>query len=409
LLTAAGRLDPQLETLGGDSWQLIFGRVQAAGDAPWWLTAGFLVAALCAWLRSDVRERVAVAWGVLAVAIGLAALASVQTVSLSGSNAESYAWVGFAVVVAQGAAIVAAGLGADGLRPFIESASFGWRQPVAAIVSAIAVVTPVAAAVWWVGVAPHGQLERATDETLPAYLFDTLKSDPQQRILVLTGDQREVDYDVLADDGFRLGDDSVDPQLGSPQLDAVVADALSSSAATSVPELVDFGVGYVMMPSPADPGLVAALDALPGLTRTSTNVEQVIGWQVDVPAGFARLLDDPGDLASAKVLGSSNGDVSADIGAGSEERQVKVAVPPDAGFEASLDGESLTRTADSEASTAFAVGSASGDLSVSAGGHRGWWLALQSLLWIVVVVLATPSMARRQGIADPAETQEALR
>ena len=121
---------------------------------------------------------------------------------------------------------------------------------------------------------------------------------------------------VLADDGLRLGDDSVDPQLGSPELDAVVADALSASPATAVPALVDFGVGYVMMPSPADPSLVTALDALPGLTRTSTNVQQVVGWQVDQPAGLARLLDDSDAPGGARVLPAPNGTVDSEIGDG---------------------------------------------------------------------------------------------
>ena len=129
LLTEAGRLDQRTETLGSDTWQLAFGRLQADGAAPWWLTAGLVLAALVAWSRADIRDRIAAAWAVLALAVGLAALTSVRTVTDAGSGVESYAWVGFSVIVAQAAAIVAAGLAADGLRPYVESASFGWRQP----------------------------------------------------------------------------------------------------------------------------------------------------------------------------------------------------------------------------------------------------------------------------------------
>ena len=409
LLTEAGRLDPLQDSLGDDTWQLVFGRLQATGAAPWWLTAGFLLAALLAWGRADIRNRIAVVWSILAVAVLVAAATSQRTVTDAGSGVESYAWVGFAVIVAQGAAIVAAGLAADGLRGYMESGSFGWRQPLAAVTSVIAVVTPIAAFGWWVVDAPHGQLERASDTTLPAYLFDELESDAQQRILVLAGDESEVDYDVLADDGMRLGDDSVSPRLGTDQLDAVIADALSASPVTAVPSLVDFGIGYVMMPSPADSGLVAALDSLPGLTRTSTNVDQVVGWQVDIPAGFARLLDDPADLAGAEVLASSSGTVSSDLAPGSDERQVRIAVPPDAGFSASVDGSVLPEGESEGASTVFTVGAADGELSIGPGGHRLWWLLLTSLAWLAVIVLATPSMAPRQGIADAPEPADEVR
>ena len=404
LLTEAGRLDARTTSLGGDAWQLAFGRLQAPGDAPWWLTAGFVLAALFAWARADTRDKVAGAWVVLAAGLVVAGVASQIKVTDQGSGVEAYAWVGFAVVVAQAAAIVAAAIAADGLRQNIISGAFGWRQPVSLVVSIVAAVTPVFGLIWWVGAAPHGDLHRANNQTLPAYLYDRLREDSQPRILVIRGDAAEVDYQVLADDGYRLGDDSVSPRLGSAELDAVVADALSSSPETAVPTMADLGIGYVMMPSPADSALVAALDGLPGLTRT-TNTRQVVGWQLDVPVGFARVLDSPDDAGAAEVFGTDAGAGSTKLGSGSVEREARIAVPPGNDFQVRYDGQMVRAAPDGTAST-YPIGPGAGDLKVSPGGHRAWWLTLEALAWLVALVLATPSIARRQGLAEVEEVEE---
>ena len=135
---------------------------------------------------------------------------------MPGSGVESYAWVGFAVIVAQAAAIVAAGLAADGLRPYIESgvlrlaAAAGCRGRVSS-----RSLTPVAACAL-VGRSSRRTVSSSAPPTRRCRPTSSTrsKSDAQQRILVINGDESEVDYEVLADDGLRLGDDSVSPQLG---------------------------------------------------------------------------------------------------------------------------------------------------------------------------------------------------
>jgi len=405
LLTEAGRLDPLSTSLQSDSWTMAFGRLAAPGDAPWWIAIGVVLAALVAWTRQDVRGKVAAGWYVAAVALTVAAIASVTTFTDPGSGVESFGWVGFPVVVAQAAAIVVAAVAADGLRDHVATATFGWRQPAAAVVTALAVASTLAGVVWWTVTDTDGDLHRASDQRLPAYLFDTLRQESQQRILVVTGDEQEVDYEVLADDGYRLGDDSVSPQLGSTRLDDVIADALSSSSPDAVPTLVDLGIGYVMLPAPVDADLAAALDGVPGLTRASTDPDQVIGWQADLPAGFARLLGSPEDAAGAEVLPSASGKVDTDVDDGTADRQVRIAAPADAGFEAHLGDREFATTDAGDGVTAFDIGAGSGTLEIAPGGHRGWWLLGQAIGWLVVIVLATPSLQRRSGLAETTDEE----
>ena len=144
-------------------------------------------------------------------------------------------------------------------------------------------------------------------------------------MLVLRGDAAQVEYDVIQDDGFRLGDDSVDPVFSTPELDRLIAAVLSEGQPADLDALADLGFGYVMLPAPYDRDVVAALDGLPGLIRSSTDPDLVVGWQLTQPTG---------------------------------------------------------------------------PTTVDPGGHRGWWLIGEGLALLVVIVLATPSARRREGIAE---------
>jgi GT2 family glycosyltransferase len=402
VLTEAGAVDPSTRALGGgDAWQALFGRLSAAGDAPWWIAVGVVMAALAAILRTDRRASVAAAWTVAATSLAVAAIASRQTVSAPGSSVESAVWLGFPVIVAQGALIVAAALAADGATGFIQSGRFGWRQPLALTSSIIAIAAPLAGLVWWVGAAPHGELARGHDTTLPAYIVDQLKSGDQERVLVLRGDKEHVSYDVVMDDGIRLGDDSVDPLFGTTALDGLVADVVSEGRASDADRLADYGIGFVMVPAPADAGLVAALDGLPGLSKASTDPDQVVGWKFDQPTGLARLRD-PARRGDGAALSTSSGSGSIAIDSSSDGRVLDLAVPADDGFTASLSGGRLA-SEQTDGGIRFAVGADGGQLEFGPSGQRWRWLAVQMLAIVVCVVLAAPSARRRHGIAEEAE------
>jgi hypothetical protein len=401
LLTEAGAIDPSTAALGDDAWQALFGRLSAGGDAPWWIGVGIVVAALTALVRTDRWAGIAAAWTVAGASLAVAAIAGGHTVSAAGSSIHSSAWLGFPVIVAQAAFIGAGALAADGATEFIQAGRFGWRQPVALLTSMVAIAAPLAGLVWWVGAAPHGELVRTSDSTLPAYIVDQLRSGHQQRVLLLSGDTDEVSYDVIMDDGVRLGDDSVDPLYGDTALDELVADVVSEGRGDDADRLADFGIGYVMIPAPADPGLVAAFDGLPGLTKASTDPGRVVGWQFDQPTGFARLRE-PAGRPSGETLSTSSGSGSADIATGADGRTLDLAAPGDRDFAASLDGARLPSQA-SAGGVQFAVGSDSGRLEFAPTGHRLWWLALQAVAIVVCAVFAAPAARRRQGIAEALE------
>lgn len=279
LLTEAGATAAAGDAGERAPWQLAFGRLGAPDQAPWWLMAGLVAAALLALLRAESRPRVAGAWAVCAIALGVAAVMSRQLAQPPGATVPGPVWLGFPVIVSQAALIVAAGLGADGLRRRRTTGSFGWRRPLGAAAVAIGVSAPVAGVVWWAGTAPHGDLHRQAAVPLPAYMADAMDAPAGPRVLVIRGTQLLISYDVLAGDGRRLGDDSVLPPLPG-QVTTTVAPLLAAGQSAGVAGLPPAGIGYVVLPRPADPGVETRLDALAGLTRVSTS-GLLSGWQVE--------------------------------------------------------------------------------------------------------------------------------
>lgn len=276
LLTEAG--STVVPGTAADSWQLVLGRVGAPGEAPGWVSAGLTLVALLSLLRRDTRARVAAAWLLVLAGLGAAAVLAAQTVTTE-TGQSAHPWLGVPLVVCFAGAIAAAGIAADGLGAFIGSGSFGWRQPVGATAVAIGAATVVAGLGWWVWSAPYASLHRDEAVPVPAYMIEAMATD-DERVLVLRTRADVVAFTVLAGDGQRLGDDSVLSPADSA-LPALIAGLVSQSRPEQVQRLGELGVGYVVVPAPQSPGVVAQLDAAAGLTRTSSARAALSGWQVD--------------------------------------------------------------------------------------------------------------------------------
>jgi GT2 family glycosyltransferase len=300
-LTEAGLVDVPGNAASQAGWRLAFLRIAAVGEAPWWLTAGLTVVAVTALLRSDTRGRVAASWLVVAAGFAAAAVMGRHAVSAPLGAGQAYPWLGLPLIVAGAGAIAAAGIAADGLRSYVGSGSFGWRQPLALLAVVAGLTVPVLGVGWWVGAGPAGELHRAVAVPLPAYMVDAMSSEGA-RVLVLNTGTGTVHYRVLAGDGVRLGDDSVLPAGGSPRLASVVEDVLSQARPEDVPTLARMGIRYVVLPSPQAAAAVVRLDGLAGLSRTSTEQTVLSGWQLSAAADPPSAVMAGGDQRTGLVV-----------------------------------------------------------------------------------------------------------
>jgi GT2 family glycosyltransferase len=275
-------------------WEMLLARPGAG--APAWISAGVVLAALAALLRPDTRAAVLRAWTVLAVALVVSALLAARTYAPTDGGVEQPLWLGFPLVVAQGAAICAAALAGTGIRRRLSGSSFGWQQPVGVLVVAVAVLTPVVSTVWWLLSGSDEPLDRTPPTTAPTYMTEAADSDPVNGVLVVRGSRaRGFDYVVLRGAGTRLGEDSVRPDSDAQaRLTRRVQNLVTSPQPADVAALSRRGVAYVYAPAPADPSLVGNLDGLSGVAPGSAAQPGARAWQLEArptAAGLSRDAD----------------------------------------------------------------------------------------------------------------------
>jgi GT2 family glycosyltransferase len=372
---------------------LLLGRPGGPGQAPAWLTAALVLAALTALLRTDRRRLVLRAWTVGLVALALAAL-----------QQRTGSWPGFALVVVQGAAVVAAAAVGDGVLSRLGGSSFSWRQPLAVVVALATVLTPVLAAGWWLLDAGPGLLHREPPLPLPAFMADAQRTDAAPRTLVLTAEGNGLSMHLSRGPGIYVGQDAVAPPR-PPGLAGLAARLVTEPSSQDVSALATYGVGFVLLTG-GESAQVSAVDGAPGLVRSSAGaMADTTAWRLDAQAGPVRLEErGTGQSASldARVLPSDNGTVHSRIGPSGSAgpRSVTLGEQADAGWEASLDGESLQPRTVSGWAQGFTVPATGGDLAVEHQGLRPWSLGMQMVVLLLALVLVAPGRRRTTDEAD---------
>ncbi|GAA4689629.1 glycosyltransferase [Streptomyces chumphonensis] len=346
------------------------------------LLGGIVLAALAALLRQDRQTAVRGAWGV--------ALAGLLFAALSAGSG----WAGPATLV-QGLALLAAALlGADGARTRVATQSFGWRQPVAVLVAALAALAPVVSAVGWMVGGADGPLERRHPVQVPAFVAEEADTADRPRTLVLDGGEgEEVRYTLVRGSGVRLGDGDVTPGAEHhDRLAEVVAHLVAGSGADQRERLGGYGVRYVFVRGGAPDTMVRALNGTPGLERLSKQRGGEL-WRVDDGTGadIARVTvvtegEEPVAVASGPV------EVDSQVPAGPEGRVLRLADTASDGWRATQNGRALDPVTVDGWAQGFSLLPDAGRVVVTHETplSRTLWVWGQVLGLLAVVVLALP-------------------
>ncbi|MGA4841512.1 glycosyltransferase [Streptomyces sp. G45] len=347
---------------------------------------GIVLAALAALLRGQRLRAIRAAWAVALVALVFAAL----------SNGS--AWAGPATLVYGIALLAAAALGADGARARVAEQSFGWRQPVAALIAFAAAAGPLLVAAGWLIGGADGPLERRHPAQVPAFVAEESGTEDQARTLVLdSASPAEVSYTLVRGSGARLGDAELAAADGSHgRLDRIVARLLAGSGADQADHLGGYAVRYVLVRDGAPRQLSRTLDATPGLTRLSQEDGSAL-WRVDRQVARVAIVPKAGD---PQPVAAGPVEVHTTIEAGKEGRVLRLADAADAGWTATLNGRALPRTTVDGWAQGFELPTSGGHLDVTyepSAGHTALLWA-QGALALVLVVLALPG--RRRDVDD---------
>ncbi|MFB7918716.1 glycosyltransferase [Streptomyces sp. NPDC056061] len=352
------------------------------------LLLGIVLAALAALLRGERQFAVRTAWVAALVALFFAALAN-------GSG-----WAGPATLVYGIALIAAALVGADGARVRVAELSFGWRQPVAALIALAAGIAPALAAAGWMIGGAAGPLERRDPVQVPAFVAEESSTRDQPRTLVLGGTSTAtVPYTLVRGSGARLGDaELAEAGGGNSHLDKVVANLVAGSGADQGSQLGGFAIRYVLVRDGAPKEMSRVLDATPGLSRLS-QLDGSALWRVD--RQVARIMIVPAEAGGEQLpVGSLPVEAHTKIPAGGAGRVLRIADAADPNWQATLDGRPLTRKTVDGWAQGFELPAEGGtlDLTYDTPFTHTAWVWAQSLLALVLVVLALPG--RRREIDD---------
>ncbi|MFL4904540.1 glycosyltransferase [Streptomyces sp. MMS24-I2-30] len=357
---------------------------------------GLVLAALAALLRSERQAGIYRAWAVALVALVFAAL----------SNGS--AWAGPATLVYGIALLTAAALGADGARARVAEQSFGWRQPVAALIAFASAAGPLLVAVGWMIGGADGPVERRDPVQVPAFVAEDSDTEDQARTLVLDSDSgAQVRYTLVRGSGARMGDAELAVAQGeSATLDKVVANLVAGSGADQADQLGGFAVRYVIVHKGAPREMSRVLDATPGLSRLSEQDGSAL-WRVDQQVSRAAIVSADGS-GTPQAVAAGPVDIHTTVPSGPDGRVLRLADAAADGWTATLDGKPLTRTTVDGWAQGFELPAEGGTLDVAYDapiGHTAWLWA-QGALAVVLVVLALPG--RRRDVDDDLPEEAAV-
>ncbi|MEV8088273.1 glycosyltransferase [Streptomyces nigra] len=354
------------------------------------MLVGIVLAALAALLRSERQLGIRTAWAVALLGLVFAVL----------SNRS--AWAGPATLVYGLALLAAALLGADGARARVAEQSFGWRQPVAALVAFAAAAGPFLLAAGWMIRGADGPVERRDPVQVPAFVAEESRTGDQARTLVLDSDSpARVGYVLVRGSGARLGDAELALADGeNTRLDKIVANLVAGSGADQADQLGSFAVRYVLVRKGAPREVARVLDATPGLSRLSEQKGSAL-WRIDREVSRAAIVAGSGAASAApQSVAAGPVDIHTTIGSGADGRVLRLADTADDGWTATLDGTPLTPTTVDGWAQGFELPASGGRLDVTYDDpftHTAWLWA-QGFLAVVLVVMALPG--RRRDIDD---------
>ncbi|AKJ12752.1 family 2 glycosyl transferase [Streptomyces incarnatus] len=357
---------------------------------------GIVLAALAALLRSERQLGIRTAWAV--------ALAGLVFAALSNRSA----WAGPATLVYGIALLAAAALGADGARARVAEQSFGWRQPVAALIAFASAAGPLLVAAGWMIRGADGPLERHDPTQVPAFVAEDSTTGDRARTLILDSDSpARVRYSLVRGSGARMGDAEISAADGqNTRLDKVVANLVAGSGADQADELGGFAVRYVLVHKGAPRDITRVLDTTPGLTRLSQQNGSAL-YRVDQEVSRAAIVP-AGGTGTAQPVTAGPVEIHTTVPAGSDGRVLRLADTAADGWTATLNGKPLTRTTVGGWAQGFQLPADGGRLDVTYSDpitHTAWLWA-QGALAVVLVVLALPG--RRRDVDDDLPEEEPL-
>ncbi|MET9781909.1 glycosyltransferase family 2 protein [Nocardiopsis alba] len=409
-LLEAGLHRPELSDPGATPGELLLLSPGGPGTPPFWVTSGFIAAALCSLLLLRNRMLVAAGWSLALFGLLIAIVTSRIVIEPYYGGPPAQVWPGVALAFSATAVLLTAATAARAFGDMIkwgsarETTTGGrWRRGLercfAVGVATLALATPLSAAGMWMWEGVDGPLTANAAPTVPGALESVSSDGTRPRTLVVTPrEDGSVDYVVVRGREPRLGEERVMPPPDTRvAMDRAVSELAAGRGGDPLVTLLDHGVQYVLYPrpelgAPSDATMVDTLDGTPGLGRQSLSDHYGL-WRIAEPTGELRVVSEDGTTAEALVVDGSADEFTATLEPGHTGRLLALAEPAGADWRATLDGVALSPVDTGNGTQAWELPVDGGELLIrhSDPVHTAWVIT-QGLLLLVVSVLAAPGV-----------------
>jgi GT2 family glycosyltransferase len=383
---------------------LAFLHAGGGGQPPAWLGIP-LVGAVVLGMQRDSRvttARVGAAVFVLGV---LTAVLMTRGSGVTVGYPSTRHWPGLVLLIAGAGALTTAVVAAVGARPALQDRSFGWRQPAAVVVVALAVISTAAFVGTWMVRGGGSPLRGGSAAALPLYVQAELNVPGAGRALVLSSDHGLVRYALVRTAGGPVLGSGDLPASGSAANAATthLADAVRDVVAArpgAAAELVPFGVDYLVAPSATARRIAPQLGQLSSLTAIP--VPSATVWHSTLATGELTVLSASGatpalagNAAAAAPpvvvpVGNDPTDLHTTVATGETGRLLVLAEPATSGWHATVDGQALHPTKAYGWAQAFELPADGGRVHISyVSSGRRWWALFELLALVGVVLVGT--------------------
>ena len=398
-LLEAGLHRPELSNPGATPVELLMLSPGGPGTPPYWVTAGFIAAALCSLLLLRNRMIVAAGWTLALFGLLVAILTSRIVIEPYFAGPPAQVWPGVALAFAATAVLLTAATAARAFGNMIRLG--GPKRYFALGVAVLALATPLSAAGLWMWKGVDGPLTANATPAVPGALESVSSDGTRPRTLIVTPDTGEtggVDYVVVRGREPRLGEERVLPEPATRAIiDRAVAELAAGQGGDQLVALLDHGIQYVLYPrpelgGPADATMVDTLDGTPGLGRQSLSHHYGL-WRIAEPTGTLRVVEEDGMTAEALTVRGPADALTAQVDEGHTGRRLALSEPADGGWRATLNGTELTSVSTENGTQAWTLPVHGGELEVRHTDlvHTAWAVT-QGVLLLIVVVLAAPGV-----------------
>jgi GT2 family glycosyltransferase len=375
-------LEPGLLLQGGGPNLAFLANPGGPGSIPWWAVSPVTLVLIIASLSSGIARRFAEV-GLLALLI--ATLLGALSISGHSSANGQALWTGPFLSYATIAALCAGVVILNGLRQKLANVHFHYRHILAGLAIASTLFYTLSATAWVVSAGANSPVRADQPAILPAFLAVT----PGVKTLVLRtishGKTDHISFFIARESDAVLSDPDLAPS-NPMSLELAVRGILDGSGIDSSGVLAAYGIKYFFVKNPVDTQLARVVDGLGGFIRNSSTQVGVV-WRV---AGYA---DPSGKLAALRT-----GDVSARVaspGAGT----LTLAENYASSWQVIQNGKQLIRSRNTYGLPQFAVHQAGEFSLIHDGTSRRAWLSLETIVFLIVLLMIVPSGRRRGEIA----------